>query len=324
MKCYFTRYDLSRCDIVEAVLSPVKTSRPWVYSLAVFQEALAFGTHWCPLPKTLRLAIMNRMFRAPNFKAFLFWSKAGLRTMSDYGNISDASLLDKAHVVYPAIREIPLGSSRSSSDAVQIVFLGDFVRKGGVNVVDAFEHVQRKHPSIHLRMCCDEHIDFRQNSSHLRAEYLERIRANPNISMGRVSHREMNDRVWPTTDIYLLPTYGEAFGFAALEAIAHGVPVICTNIVALPEIVEDGHSGRVINVDRWDYDRMFRGYCVDGVPHEVSEYVTQQLIEHLMELVENPALRRRLGEGGRDVANSRFSVQARKETLSEIYEKAIG
>ena len=44
-------------------------------------------------------------------------------------------------------------------------------------------------------------------------------------------------------DLFVMPSRSEAWGLAALEAMAHGVPVIASNIGGLREIVEPGRGG---------------------------------------------------------------------------------
>jgi glycosyltransferase involved in cell wall biosynthesis len=44
-------------------------------------------------------------------------------------------------------------------------------------------------------------------------------------------------------DLFIMPSRSEAWGLAALEAMAHGVPVIASDIGGLPEIVETGNGG---------------------------------------------------------------------------------
>lgn len=51
------------------------------------------------------------------------------------------------------------------------------------------------------------------------------------------------DEILCFSDLFLLPSEQESFGLAALEAMAHGVPVVCTEVGGLPEVVENGVSG---------------------------------------------------------------------------------
>ena len=47
-------------------------------------------------------------------------------------------------------------------------------------------------------------------------------------------------------DLFLLPSQLESFGLAALEAMACEVPVIATNVGGMPEVVEHGVDGYLV------------------------------------------------------------------------------
>ena len=51
-----------------------------------------------------------------------------------------------------------------------------------------------------------------------------------------------------SADLFLLPSETESFGLSALEALASGVPVVCTRVGGLPEVVRDGDTGFLCEV----------------------------------------------------------------------------
>jgi N-acetyl-alpha-D-glucosaminyl L-malate synthase BshA len=60
------------------------------------------------------------------------------------------------------------------------------------------------------------------------------------------------DQVVPllsAADVFLLPSAQESFGLAALEAMACEVPIVASRIGGLPELVEDGVSGFLHDLD---------------------------------------------------------------------------
>jgi glycosyltransferase involved in cell wall biosynthesis len=323
IKGYLGRYRGEDNDLIEAILSPVLTEQRWIYSLANFQEATSFNLLGLPLPRRLRVAYIKSLLLRDNFRKLVFWSEAGKETLRSYGGVQDRRILDKSTVVYPAIREVPESQLRFSRDKVHLLFSGDFFRKGGVNVVDAFERAQRLFPNITLRLCCDEKIDFNTPNASLREEYLGKVRSNDGIVAGRISREEMINEVLPVIDIYLLPTYVEAFGFAILEAMAYGIPVISTNYFAIPEMVEHGVSGFLIDTRKFDCDALFKGYVVNEIPAQFREHVTGELFSYLCQLIESAELRGRFGAAALRIARTRFSFAERNRKMFDIYREAL-
>ena len=60
------------------------------------------------------------------------------------------------------------------------------------------------------------------------------------------------DKILCFSDLFLLPSKAESFGLAALEAMAHGVPVISSNAGGLAEVNQDGYSGFMSGVGDTD------------------------------------------------------------------------
>ena len=324
IKGYYQRYDSPAHDVIEAVLSPIATKNRWVYSCENLQAAAAFNILGVPLPRSIRVAYIANLLTQDNCRKIVFWSQAGRDTLQTYAGIEDEALLKKTTVVYPAVRRAPDQSVRfHEADDIRLLFTGDFFRKGGVNVVDAFERAQQRYPAIRLIVCCDETIDFRTPNAALRSTYLDKLTRNPGIEMlGRIRRDDLVNIILPRTDVYLLPTYAETFGMSVLEAMAFGIPVIATNHFAIPEMLEHDVSGLLIDTSGFDTERLFRGYVVDQIPDDFRQQVTDQLFAYLCRLIESVEERRRFGLAGLHVARTRFSFETRNRKMLDVYKRA--
>ena len=324
IKGYFGRFDGGDVDLIEAVMSPIHTNSPWVCVLSHFAEACAFDLAGAPIPRSLRVAYIKRLFARPNFRKLILWSNAAYESVKSYGGLDPATLKGGAAVVYPAVRHVDDEYVRYSESDVRMFFSGDFFRKGGVNVIDAFERARQRYPGISMTVCCDEKIDFRTEDAALRAEYLHKVNTMPGIiSRGRISREQLMTEVYPETDIFLMPTYVETFGMAILEAMAFGIPVISTNHFAIPEIIEDGVSGLLIDTRQYDCDRLFKGYTVRSIPAGFREYMTDAVYKQMCRLIESRELRRSLGQAGLAVARTKFSFDRRNAVIGNIYRQAV-
>ncbi len=75
-----------------------------------------------------------------------------------------------------------------------------------------------------------------------------------------LGNREDVDQILCAADAFLLPSNYEAFGLAALEAMACGVPVVASRVGGVPELVQDGVNGFLIAPDDYEAgaDRLFQ------------------------------------------------------------------
>lgn len=55
-------------------------------------------------------------------------------------------------------------------------------------------------------------------------------------------------RILKASDIFVLPSHAEGFPFVILEAMCAGLPIVATGVGAIPEMIEDGKNGYVIDV----------------------------------------------------------------------------
>jgi N-acetyl-alpha-D-glucosaminyl L-malate synthase BshA len=94
------------------------------------------------------------------------------------------------------------------------------------------------------------------------------------------------------SDLFLLPSEKESFGLAALEAMAHRVPVISTNTGGLPEVNIHGESGFLSDVgDIEDMANNALKILSDPKTHEKFKNNARQIsekfqIKHIIKLYE--------------------------------------
>jgi len=317
-------YEADDVDLIEAVLSPIRTNSRWVYSLAHVAEACGFDVDGVAAPRAVRVAKIKDLISRQNFKQLMFWSHAGHHTLASYAGIDPSVLTGKVTVVKPAVRRVPDDLVGYRRRDLRLLFSGEFFRKGGVHVVDAFERARKRYPGISLTVCCDERTDFHTSNRSLRTEYLNKVNTLPGIiNKGRIAREQLMTEVYPNTDIYVLPTYVETFGMAILEAMAFGIPVISTNHFAIPEMIQDGVSGVLIDTTRFHCEQLFSDYTVRDIPSDFREYMTDAVFHQMCRLIESLELRKSIGQAALDVARTKFSFDRRNATMREIYRQAL-
>jgi N-acetyl-alpha-D-glucosaminyl L-malate synthase BshA len=100
--------------------------------------------------------------------------------------------------------------------------------------------------------------------------------------------------------VFLLPSASESFGLAALEALACGVPVVACDVGGLPEVVADGEVGFL---------------------HRVGDVAA--MAASTARLLDDPALRARLGRAARARAETHFQVEPAVDRYETIYRRAL-
>jgi glycosyltransferase involved in cell wall biosynthesis len=117
-------------------------------------------------------------------------------------------------------------------------------------------------------------------------------------ALGFVSHQEL-DRLYEHAAVVACPSYREGFGVVCAEAMAHGRPVVASAVGGLLDLVIDGETGILVP------------------PGDVGA-----LRDALRRLLEDPDLRRRMGEAGRARVRERFSWNAVTDATLAAYDEA--
>jgi glycosyltransferase involved in cell wall biosynthesis len=222
-------------------------------------------------------------------------------------------LSEKVEIVYPAIKAQKIRRKRGGK--IRILFVGrNFIGKGGRELLAAFARLTKKYDDVELLV-----------KSHIPPSVMAEVKKCDNIlfSTEIVSRQKLFEKYYLTSHIFVLPTYTDTFGYVLLEAMSVGLPVVATDIFAIPEIVEDGKNGFLIRSPiRWHDERWL--HCPQGGSKRNRKFVIDQLVEKISLLIEEPQLRIRMGRYGRRlVERGKFSIKERNKKLLNIYEEAI-
>jgi len=215
---------------------------------------------------------------------------------------------EKCHPIFNGVDVDQFTGEAASDDRSkippQILFAGRISPEKGVhNLIDAFKIVAARYPSSQLHIV--------GNYGPLTKEFLVSISDDPEVMSLAVFYQqdyqaflqkqipaELKDNIifhgfvpygqmrsfYLNADILVNPAYSESFGMSLVEAMACEVAVVATRVGGMPEIVEDGKTGLLVN----------RGDI-------------QALAQAIVCLVESEQTRRRMGKMGRQRVIEQFT-----------------
>jgi L-malate glycosyltransferase len=112
--------------------------------------------------------------------------------------------------------------------------------------------------------------------------------------------QESVNELLPVADLMLMPSKLESFGLAALEAMACRVPTIATRVGGVPELIEDGVTGRLFPVGD-----------------------TDAMADAAIELLKNPDRLDEMGRAGRAFAQARYCASRIIPLYEKYYEEVL-
>jgi starch synthase len=187
-------------------------------------------------------------------------------TMSDFAK---RSLIDdygiegsKVRVVYAGPNMDVSGMRQRNPKSKSILFIGkDFSRKGGDDVLRAFESVRKQVPDAELNVVGGHEFVGKAG-----------VKNHGFVSKNTVGGKALLEELFANAAVFVMPSYFEPFGIPFLEAMSHGVPCIGSTVGAMPEIIQDGKSGYLVEPGDVPAlaDRIVRILTTPGVGEEMG------------------------------------------------------
>jgi teichuronic acid biosynthesis glycosyltransferase TuaC len=116
---------------------------------------------------------------------------------------------------------------------------------------------------------------------------------------GRKDHETVMEYM-SICDVFVMPSWEEAFGIVYLEAMAHGKPVIACRGQGIEDVIVDGKTGLLVK------------------PEDL-----ESLKEAMIKLLSDRSLAENMGRKGRQVVLSNFTWEKSTQKLLEVYEEVL-
>ena len=193
----------------------------------------------------------------------------------------------------PFQRAASAREGRDPKEPVRLLSVGRMVEKKGTDVL--IEALALLPKELEWRL---EHVGGGPLSARMKTLAESRFIADRIRWLGPLTQAEVLER-YRAADLFVLASRiaadGDRDGLpnVLMEAQSQGLAVLATEVSAIPELIEDGITGRLVAPEN-----------------------PEALAQALAALIADPALRARLGKAGQERVRARFSMQAGIERLA--------
>ena len=190
-------------------------------------------------------------------------------------------------------------SVRRKEKRGSLLFLGWLnPRKNPLVIVKAAAKLIKKHPDLKVRLCGEASVPhyFKELQDAISDFGLTKCVEMP----GRLNQSAVRKEL-STAALLVLPSFQENAPMVIAEAMAAGIPIVASNLCGIPDMVEDGKSGLLLN-DPTDAD---------------------ELVNTLDKLLSNDELRHCQGESAKYRAEQLFHPTSVASQTIEVYKQAV-
>ena len=201
-----------------------------------------------------------------------------------------------------------LSSIGMDPDRPSVVFVGRITRQKGLPYL--LQAARLLPPEVQLILCAGA-----PDTPEIMAEVQEGVRLLQQTREGvvwieRMLPRDELSAILAAATTFVCPSVYEPLGIVNLEAMACGAAVVGTAPGGIPEVVDDGVTGRLVPIEQVQDGT--------GTPTDPDRFVAD-LAAVLTEVATDPARAREYGEAGRERARTQFSWGAIADETRALY-----
>lgn len=197
-------------------------------------------------------------------------------------------------------------------DRPSVVFVGRITRQKGLPYL--LRAAAQLPPEVQLVLCAGA-PDTPEILAEVHAGVTELQHSRTGVVwIDRLLSQHELSAVLTAATTFVCPSIYEPLGIVNLEAMACGAPVVGTATGGIPEVVDDGVTGRLVPIEQSDDGT--------GRPLDPDRFVAD-LAATLIEVVSDPAAAERMGAAGRLRAERDFGWDRIARRTQEIYRSLL-
>ncbi|KKD59394.1 hypothetical protein RN22_15870 [Grimontia sp. AD028] len=184
------------------------------------------------LGKANSIVVLSNILRINLQEHYKIDNVTSLRNPVEPRNLSHSNLLDR----------------HTDLSSLKVLFLGFFLKnKGVLDLLEAAENI------------ADKNIEFLFAGTGELESAIEEATKKPQLTIKNLGWLDSDEKysAISSSDILVLPSYREGMPIVILEAMSLGVPVISTNIAAIPELIQHDVNGYLL--EPGDIDALSEG-----------------------------------------------------------------
>ena len=245
-----------------------------------------------------------------------------------------AALTGKLHMRFPNLALPPEADliQVADTDEIRLVFVGNhFARKGGCVAVVMAELARARGIPLVVDIVSRLEMGGTIWTDPSDVETFKPYRAlldQPNVRL----HRDLANgavlALLRRAHMSLLTTFGDTFGYSALESLANGTPVLATRQGALPEMIDHGDNGILLDLPitsdgEWVHlgtrDRAAPGFV--RMWNDEVHRLAEKALAALVEVSADPGRMHAMRQAARRSAE-RFAPEEATEWWDDFYDRA--
>lgn len=212
---------------------------------------------------------------------------------------------------------------KNTNSILRFLFVGkDFTRKGGKEIVDVFSKIREETnldfelTLVSLGKSFNYAFGQYQDTEEELQETKRKIESAEWIKLYEsVENKELLEMM-ARSDVGLLPTWADTYGYSVLEFQASGCPVITTNVRALPEI-NNQEVGWMVNLPIDEYGKVIITSNADKL--RLRNKLQENLMSVILNILQHPERIKEKSLKAYDQVTKNHSVENYMEELSQIY-----